>query len=393
MTDGKVTAENRRLELIGLAAVLVLSLVFRLRHMESLLPWWLFVDEVRTTDVTLHLLTQKTLDPAHHFYPALAFYVNAVFYYLWAAAGQIGVVLSKGPGAIFDWFYTLDPKAPATIMLSRWISLGFGLATIVVSHLLARLYLSWRWALFATLLVAINTSHIHMSVLAKVDTIQLFWFLLSFWTSLVYYRNDKTTWLVVGAVTAGFTFVTKNNFVPMTFISLLIVAKNLEPVSRYRDILRQRNLWLGLGLIAVGAFIGSPYTFIRLGDTLQTAGWLYKQAEIISFYHTDPHVWWLDRYYYALSIVFPFVFGLPLFWASVAGLAYMSKKSSLKEVKKVELKRAVPLVFWNWVRLHVHCRERRTFGRLIPILPVHHNSPSRHYRSLRNALRHDCKRQ
>ncbi|MFO8058745.1 MAG: hypothetical protein R6V10_15770, partial [bacterium] len=81
--------------------------------------------------------------------------------------------------------------------------------------------------------------------------------------------------------------------------------------------------------VFAAAFIGSPYTFIRFQDTLVTAGWLYKQAEIISTYHTDPHVWWLDRYYYLITIVLPFVFGLPLFWFMAGSLVHHVRKYAL----------------------------------------------------------------
>ena len=37
-----------------------------------------FEDEVRATGVSMHLLRNRTIDPAHTFYPALAFYINAI---------------------------------------------------------------------------------------------------------------------------------------------------------------------------------------------------------------------------------------------------------------------------------------------------------------------------
>lgn len=348
--------KERRLELFGLLAVLALALCLRLQHLETLLPWFIFEDELRLPDVSLHLIANYTLDPGHNLYPALAFYLNTIAFTLWAAIGLLGEILGQGPRVISEYFSRWSPADPVMILLSRWVSLAFGMGSLVFTHLLARLYLPWRWALLATLLMAVNSMHISMSVLAKVDAINLFWFTAGYYAGSRYFLRGGLAWLAAASVCAGFTVVTKSNYMLILILLIVLFIRKLgeqkglvsliksmfAALGRFlKSLIRLRRLLpavkspdleipIALALIAAAAFIGSPYTFIRFKDTLVNVGWLYLSAEIISTYHTDPHVWWRDRYFYLISIVLPFVFGLPMFWAAVAGTIHHLRKNALK---------------------------------------------------------------
>ncbi len=320
---------ERRFEVLGLLAVLVLALAVRMRYLDTMLPWFLFEDEFRTTGVTIHLLKNRTLDPQHSFYPALGFYINAVFYYLWAAAGALGLIIQRGPAAVLDIFHGIAPTDPAAIMLSRWVSVVFGLASIVMSHLIARLFMSWRWALLCTLLVALNSMHVYMSILAKVDTMNLSWFLAGYYVAHRYIDHPVWKWLVPVAVFAALATVTKNNFQLIFGLALVSIGLSWQKTGSLLRAFVHPHVILSFLLLFVVMFLGSPYSFIRIEQTLTNAGWLYAQSELISFYHTDPHAWWLDRYYYLFSIVFPFTLGLPLFWTSVFGMIHFVRKFAL----------------------------------------------------------------
>ncbi len=317
---------EKRLEYLGLLAVLTVALLLRLRHLDALLPWFLFEDEKRATSVTLHLLSGPTMDTAHGFYPALGFYVNAIFYIIWAIPGLVGQIMQSGISVVPEFFRGLDPLSPVTINLTRWISLAFAMASLAAAHLLFKLYLNWRWALFATLLLTLNTMHVSMSAMAKVDSLNLFWMTAGYYSAVMYHREGSGRWLAAAALMAGFSVVTKNNYQLGVTLTPLVVYKCLEGKRSYLSIIKSPHIYLALIIMAAAAFIGSPYSFIRFKDTLVNMGWLYRQAEIHSFYHTDPHVWWRDRYYYLGSIVLPFVFGLPLFWAAIVGFINHVKK-------------------------------------------------------------------
>lgn len=324
---------DTRLELIGLLVILALTLVMRIQHLDTLLPWFFHDDELRTTSVTLRLLKFHTLDPAHTYYPALAFYTNAVFFYLWGAVGEIGLILKRGPLVVLDLFWGYRDIDPPMIMLTRWVSMVFGMGSIILSHLLARMFLDRRWALFCTLLVALNSTLGCMMVLGKVDTIHLFWMMAGFYTSLKYFREMETKWLILASICAGFSVVTKNYPQIAAGLPFLILHRfwRQRPGQPIWKIIYFPDLWIGALLIPLSAFIGSPYSFIRFKLTLINAGWLYKNAEIISFYHTDPAVWWLDRYFYMGSIVLPFVLGLPMFWAMVGGAINHARKYAFSD--------------------------------------------------------------
>ena len=357
--------KERRLELFGLLAVLSLALCLRLQHLETLLPWFIFEDETRTTGVSLHLIQNRTLDPGHSFYPAAAFYVNAVAFMLWSAIGLLGEILRQGPRVISEYFSHWSSADPVMIMLSRWVSLAFGMGSLVFTHLLARLYLPWRWALLATLLMAVNSMHLSMSALAKVDAINLFWICAGYYTMLKYLRTRERRWIMLSAALAGFSVVTKNNYQLgvglVVFTAIVLVRENggipamlkaqlavLASLSgsvfsrrRLRLIIQSRDfdLWIGVLIMAAAAFIASPYTFLRFKETMLNVGWLYAQAEIISTYHTDPGRWWLDRYFYLVSVVFPFIFGLPFFCVFLAALVHHVKKHALRE----------PFIYFNLI--------------------------------------------
>lgn len=328
---GEQTAEERRLELIGLAAVLFLALALRLQQMNAFLPWFIYEDELRTTEVALRLIQLRTLDPAHSFYPGLSFYINAGFYLLWALSGQVGFVLKHGLPALFDYFGGMSPADPVIIMLSRWVSLIFGMASLPVFHLLVREYLRWRWALLATLLLALNPMAISMSAVGKTDTINLFWFLIGYYTAVNYFHRGGYRWLVPAAAAAGFATITKNNPQLVFTLGLVILSRGLYQRRSLARIAFSREAWIA-GLAAlVAMMIGSPYSFLRFGTTLVNMGWLYRHAEILSFYHTDHYAWWRDRYWYALSVILPFGLGLPIFGAALIGVAHNVRKYALRD--------------------------------------------------------------
>lgn len=323
--------DERKLELMGLLVVLVLALVLRLRHFDTLLPWFTYLDETRNTSNTLRLLQMRTLDPAHSFHPGFGTYINAAFYLVWAAAGQLTNLFKHGPQVLFDVFQGAKGTDPNIIMLSRWVSLFFGMGSIVFTYLLARQYMRWRWAMFCALLLCLNSMHISMSGQAKEDTISLFWFIAGAFFAVLYHRRGGIKRLVPAAVCAGLLIATKYNFLLITWLFFLLVFKGLGRGGGIRGLLGFKELWLGLALVAVVAFIGSPYSFIHFDQTLKAIGWLNWNFEHFSFYHTDPHVWWRDRYFYILTIALPFSFGLPLVLTTVAGTIHHARKRALDD--------------------------------------------------------------
>jgi hypothetical protein len=331
MSDEPRAERWTRVEAFGLLAVLTLGLALRMRHLDTLLPWFIYEDEVRITGVTLQLLRDWTINPHHTFYPALPFYLNAVAYWLWAAPGQLGAILRHGPSAVAPFFTGLAETDPRLIMISRWVSLSFGMGALLISHLLFRQYLRFRFALFATLLLALNPVAVSMSNLAKADAIYLFWFAAVYYTAVKYFHRGGYPWLLAAAACAGFGIVTKNNYTISFPLTIVFLARNLRLYPRVIGILRSPQLWAMFLTMGLFAFIGSPYSFIHFQETMTTAGWLYVQSEIISTYHTDPHAWWLDRYSYLFSIVLPFVLGLPLFWLGVAGAVHNFRKYALRD--------------------------------------------------------------
>ncbi|HUT53190.1 MAG TPA: glycosyltransferase family 39 protein [bacterium] len=330
-SDRQPGESDRTAELIGLGVVLILGLVLRLRHLDTLLPWFYYVDELRTVEYSLRLINNRTIDTGYQFYPALSFYINAAAYMVWAVAGQAAAVLKHGPGVALEMFRGMQDTDLVLLMLSRWVSVLFGLAALVYAHLVARQFLPWRWALFATLLWSINTLHVSMCGLAKADSINSFFLIAGFYYASVYLRRGGTRYLVTTCALAGLSFAVKNYYFLVIWVSFLLIVKGLEKGEGLGGLVRHRETWAGFLIMLLAGFIGSPYTFIKLKETMINVGWLYRQAEIISTWHTDPHAWWRDRHFYAYLIILPFIFGLPLYLATVAGCVNHARKWALKD--------------------------------------------------------------
>jgi len=330
---------ERTLEVVGLLAILFLAFAIRLQQIDTLLPWFIYEDETRMTDIGSYLLNNRTLNTSYTYYPAFSFYINSVVYFFITVIGQMTEFMRPEPDAVWDNLLKLKPEDPRFLMVSRWVSLVFALASIVLAYLLGKLYLTWRWALFATLLFALNHTHVSMSILAKVDSINLFWWLAGIYTIVLYYRKGGLKWLAAAAICTGLLLVVKNNFLLMLSLGIVIFLRSPFEAGGLRGFLLSRQLWIGGIIFTAAAVMGSPYSFIHLDKTLQDVGWLYAQSEVISTYHTDPHVWWLDRYHYMYIIVMPFVAGLPIFWLAVAGSIQHVRRHFMEE----------PFIFLNLI--------------------------------------------
>lgn len=343
-------------EIMGLAVIMIIALLLRLQHFSTLLPWFHYLDETRTTGVSLFLLRNGTMDTSFTFYPALAFYVHAMGFFLWTVFSHLGEFISQGGEAIAMVIQDMSAESRQAILLSRGISLVFAMGSVLFVHLLARQYLGWRWALACTLLFALNSMHISISTLAKVDAVNIFWICAAYYTAVKYWRGQRRlSWLVAASVFTGLTVVTKYNYQLCLFVGLLAFLNALEdkgsfyrvlsdtlifPLAWIKGLARGRrpsvnraegHIWIFLLVVFAAAFIGSPYSFIHARETLVSLGWIYKHGEIISTYHSDPHVWWLDRFYYLITIVLPFIFGLALFGIIVGSFINHARKYALAD--------------------------------------------------------------
>jgi hypothetical protein len=319
---------ERPAELIGLGLILILALLMCIRNLGSLLPWFHYEDELRMTRTCLHLINDRTLDPGISLYPGPSFYINTAAYLAWAALGNLSLLFKAGPGAVLDLFKGMTATDQELIMLSRWVSVCFGLGSLVITWLFARIYLKWRWALLATLLLALNSVFLAMAALAKNETIYLFFLTLSLYAMLIYFRSGGVKRIVLAGLAASLGFLSKNNYQPLVLMTFCPLIRHLDQGKGLRALFRSREILAGAAATAVSAFIISPYTFIHFGKTLETVGLLYTVGEVISTFHSDPHHWWLDRYFYMFSVVLPFLFGVLPFWAIVGGTVHHARKRS-----------------------------------------------------------------
>ncbi len=291
------------MELVGLGLVLVLALLLRTGQLSGLIPDFLDVDEMRTVNTSLSMIQNRTIDPLYTYYPSFGFYLNAAWYLLWGLA-------THGPAGALSWLDSLNDRSPELILLSRYLSLIAGLVSVTLMHFLARLYLGPRGGLLAALLLCLNSQHIAASQNAKVDIIALMMAGLAYVLMVKVVRSGKLRWYLLCAVSAALVFTTKfNYFTCFTFCLAHIGRSAHEGLNFWQTIWHKRMIAACLVLAAV-LFASSPYWFFNLSENLKMFGWIYHTSTFSSFYHFSDHVWYLDRYFYNCTIIFPFIYGI-----------------------------------------------------------------------------------
>ncbi len=325
--------ENRRVKVfIYLLVLFGISLWVRLVHFRTLYPYFLYQDELRQTKISLKILKEKTLEPDFYLYPHLTFYLNAgafAGYFLLKNLPEILKARSLKPLKVF--IANFDPASWKAIRLARLLALVFGLACLFGFWLLARLLLGEDWGFFASLIFSLLPLSVTFSYLAKVDIFMLCFCVFSLYFQVLLIREGRLRDFLLASFFAGLALDTKINFFPFLslFFALLIRAR-LEGAS-FKKWIKDRRIWLAGAVGILSSFIFSPLYYLHFDRALEMIGWMYFLGELNSFYHIDPHSFWLDKYSYGLVVILPFILGYPVYLVSLAGALERIIKVDFKE--------------------------------------------------------------
>ena len=315
-------------ERLALVLVLGLGLMLRLAHFHFFIPYFYYLDETRTVELSLRLFQERTLDPHSNLYPGFTIYLNALAmfgYFLIAHAREVWQSGSLRP--ILAAAGGVNGYDAHLILVCRSVALLAGTATIYLVYRLGKEVLGASGGLLAALFFALNPMSITYSHLAKLDSWLTLSLTLAWWAGQRLIREGRMRFAVLAGLGAGLGLATKYHYPPAIFIGLaLLLRGSREGMTIFQTLLDRRFLALVLTVVAV-AFGTSPFWYWNLAENLKTVGWIYFSSGFMSFYHLSDDAWWHDRYFYTLVIYWPFILGLPLAGLSLLGFARYARAS------------------------------------------------------------------
>lgn len=305
MNEQEKLSSSPWLPLLALGGALAVGLILRLWGIHWGFPRVdLSPDELNVWNISTQLRWHD-LDTRFYNYSGLTFYLN---FFAAQLLHWLGVALQ-----------------PHTILLvNRLWSVLFGTLTIAVAYLAARdLFADTKagaWAAWGVALLPIHVWHSHFGTS---DIGLVFWITTVFWLAVRAYQKPSLVRFVLGGLAVGLAVGVKFNGV-LAAIILLAAAFFAWRENRIPGLGRAFLLLVGAGSAALlGFFIVSPYSLIHLKATVDA--FFFESAHVKGGHYgfdLSPAGWPYFPYIYQLFAAFPFSFGLPLYLATAAGLAY-----------------------------------------------------------------------
>ena len=305
MNEQEKLSSSPWLPLLALGGALAVGLILRLWGIHWGFPRVdLSPDELNVWNISAQLRWHD-LDTRFYNYSGLTFYLN---FFAAQLLHWLGVALQ-----------------PQTILLvNRLWSVLFGTLTIAVAYLAARdLFADTKagaWAAWGVALLPIHVWHSHFGTS---DIGLVFWITTVFWLAVRAYKKPSLVRFVLGGLAVGLAVGVKFNGV-LAAIILLAAAFFAWRENRIPGLGRAFLLLAGAGSAALlGFFIVSPYSLIHLKATVDA--FFFESAHVKGGHYgfdLSPAGWPYFPYIYQLFAAFPFSFGLPLYLATAAGLAY-----------------------------------------------------------------------
>jgi 4-amino-4-deoxy-L-arabinose transferase-like glycosyltransferase len=254
-----------------LAGVLLVSLALRVYGVGFGLPDLYYWDEPTVVNRAVRF-GSGDLNPHYFYYPAFYKYV------LFAVTGVYyvgGRLLGAFQGAEdFAAGYFTDPTG--VYVAARLMTALVGTAAVYVAYKLGERYLDRRVGLVAALLLAVSPLHASYAHVAITDTAHAFLIALALLPLHGVFRNGRTVHYVLSGFLIGLGVATK--YLALLMVATLVVAHCLRD-DRFRDgrpslgalakSLLDGRLVLGVGMVLLGFFVGSPYNLLAFDEFMR----------------------------------------------------------------------------------------------------------------------------
>jgi len=234
----------------------LLGAVFRLVGIQYGLPQHFVPDEQAQIGFALRIFGGD-LNPHEYYYPHLQFYLLAA-------------VLK-----LTSWVSHVD-----AVLVGRILALFMGLATILLTFLLARRVTGSWAAVIAGAFLAVSPLHVGYSHVALLDAPMAFWSTASLLALLRLDPSRPTTYILAGFL-IGCAIGTKYNAVPLLavlFLAHMVLSRfspNMATPRRWQRILLSALLAIGAIVAMSGAIVANPFLIRELGSK-----WLVQTVTI-----------------------------------------------------------------------------------------------------------------
>jgi hypothetical protein len=254
-------------ELVGLATVLIMALIFRVASF-----WrYPFCDEYYFLANIQNFFVNKTIRVSQFLYPTLFSYLAA---------------LGMGVGSIIYWMIGLIPTAhgisylgirnPELMLLpGRCVSLAFGFLTIILIYKMGKRLYGEKAGVAAALFLAVSPTHIWASGFCVADVCATFIATLAVWFSLSISERGSFRDYFLSGCAVGLSFSAKYNAVMIAGAILTAHFCFLKKES----LLIHPKRWINRNLI------GSGFAVI-ISFVMTSPGWIIQFQEFVDgFFH------------------------------------------------------------------------------------------------------------
>jgi 4-amino-4-deoxy-L-arabinose transferase-like glycosyltransferase len=255
-------ASMKRIEpSILLAAVILIAFLLRVWGINFDLPYIYHPDEPVPIAISQRMLKTGDLNPRFFHWPSLPIYLNLLAYVPYYLVGRLLGVFHSPNDILAPIELTMGvtyAPMPTVVLLGRLITVSFGLASVLLIYLIGE-RLSHRpvIGLLAALLVAVSPTNVWHSHWITPDTFATFFALTAVYASILILQEGKTWQYLVAGAGVGLAASSKYNAV-LVIISLLLA----HFFRTGRVGLRERNLYLALGLAGLAFLATTPFAVL-----------------------------------------------------------------------------------------------------------------------------------
>src|SRR5215831_2490682 len=261
MTTGAVVASKVRVDpwLLAALAVSVLGLALRVTGLAYGLPDHFHWDEPTIMNRVIRM-GGGDLNPHFFYYPTLLMYLLLVANGMLYAAGHVlGVYTSSS-----DFAVTYLTNSTASYVVGRALVATLGAATVLLTFLVGRRFLSPAAGLIGAALLAVSPVHIGNSHFATNDVPMAFFAMLSYVFLWQVYTRGETRDYVLAGIVIGLGVSTK--YLPVVLVVSLALAhvfRLWNQTGTWRTATRGLGRLVLAGGAAFAAFaVTSPYVLL-----------------------------------------------------------------------------------------------------------------------------------
>ncbi len=187
-------------------------------------------------------------------------------------------------------------------MTGRIMSLLFSMASLIIIYHCGRIYKNRYAGLFAALIFTFSTVVLRRSVWALPAGLFTLLIVISLLYLLLYFRDNKTSFVILAGLFCGLGISTKYNVGPFLLVGLSAIYLKITNEysvfsrSRLKLFLTSKNLYYYILFIIAGFIIGSPYWLLDISSNLEGLLWevgrLNAEKTVSEFWLSNiPYLW------------------------------------------------------------------------------------------------------